>query len=473
MLTNCLALTQTGTNPVTWQLTCASVAQVSDPAKQGINGYAPRLPFIEFHNRSERWAILVCHRRAGKTVACVAELVLSALFTLKADARYAYVAPQYNQAKDIAWIYLKRLTADIPGIEYNESELRADLPNGARIRLYGADNPDRLRGLYLDGVILDEFGDMRLMVWGEIVRPMLTDRKGWAVFIGTPKGHNEFYDQWQRAQTDIGWWALMLRASDSGLIEAAELSDAAKGMTDDQYAQEFECSFEAAIAGAFYGKEFALAETTGHITHVPYDPDATVYTAWDIGFSDDTAIWFYQVVRGEVHVIDYYATNGYGVDHYVTLLRSKPYRYAMLGPRPFLWLPHDAKAKTFAAMGRSTQEQFLQAGFASRIVPELSLQDGVQALRMMMPRTYWDRQKCADGLEALKLYRREWDSDKKVFRDKPLHDWTSHPADAARYMAVVWRETIKPKEPEKHKFDTEMTINQLIERQKRKMRESE
>ena len=414
---------------------------INSPAKLGINSYDPRKPFRDFHRRDERWAVLVCHRRAGKTVACVAELVLSALVCTKQDGRYAYVCPQFNQAKDVAWIYIKRLTADIPGIQYNESELRADLPNGARIRLYGADNPDRLRGLYLDGVILDEFADMRSSVWGEVVRPMLADRKGWAVFIGTPKGHNEFYDAYQDALTRKDWFTLMLKASNSGLIDDEELMDAKRGMTDDQFAQEFECSFEAAIAGAYYSKDIVGEQ----ITDVPYDPAIPVYTAWDIGYSDDTAIWFYQVTRGEIHVIDFYAANGYGVEHYASVLDGKGYNYARLGSKPFLWLPHDARAKTFASGGKSSQEQFNALGYTSRITPELSLQDGIQATRMALPRMWFDREKCRDGIEALKLYRREWDSDKKVFRDKPLHDWTSHAADAARYMSISWRE-LKPEE---------------------------
>jgi phage terminase large subunit len=383
----------------------------------GINEYDPRDQFVKFHNREERWAVLVCHRRAGKTVACVADLVLSALVTSKPDARFAYVCPQYNQAKDVAWTYIKRLTADIPNVQYNESELRADLPNGARIRLYGADNPDRLRGLYLDGVVLDEFADMRSSVWGEVIRPMLADRKGWAVFIGTPKGHNEFYQCWQDAQADDAWFKMMLKASNSGLIEADELRDAAKGMTDDQYAQEFECSFEAAIAGAYYANDFK----EDCVREVAYDPKLPVFTAWDIGYSDDTAIWFWQMAGGEVHVIDFYAANGHGVPHYVDVLNEKGYNYAKLGNKPFLWLPHDARAKTFASGGKSSQEQFMALGYSSRIVPELSLQDGINALRMMLPKAYFDRVKCFDGVEALKLYRREYDDDKKVFRDKPLH----------------------------------------------------
>jgi len=390
---------------------------------------------------------MVCHRRAGKTVACVADLVLAALTTSKQDARYAYLCPQYNQAKDVAWKYVKQLTADIPGVGYNETELRADLPNGARIRLYGADNPDRLRGLYLDGVVLDEYADMRYGVWGEVLRPALSDRKGWAVFIGTPKGPNAFHKLWQETDGHRDWYRLMLRASESGLIDPQELDDARQQMTDDQYAQEYECSFEAAIQGAYYGRDLALADKEGRIAVVDYDEALPVYTAWDIGYTDDTAIVFYQVTRGEVHVIDYYAASGEGVAHYVDVLNSKPYRYFTLGEKPCLFLPHDARAKTFASGGKSTQEQFAAHGYLSRIVPELSLQDGIQAVRMMLPRTYIDKDRCADLLDALRLYRREWDGEKKVFRDKPLHDWTSHAADAMRYCAVMYRDAAEKEQP--------------------------
>jgi phage terminase large subunit len=435
----------------------------------GINSYQPRKAFQAFHNRDQRWSVMVCHRRAGKTVACVAELVLSALFTNKQDARYAYVGPQLNQVKDVAWMYVKRLTADIPGIQYNETELRVDLPNGARVRLYGADNPDRLRGLYLDGVVLDEFADMRSSVWGEIIRPMLADRKGWAVFIGTPKGHNEFYDLWKNSELAPEWYRVMLRASESGIVDKDELIDAAKSMTDDQYAQEFECSFEAAVAGAYYAKEFDQIEKDGRILRVDYDKNLPVHTSWDIGYSDDTAVWFYQMVRGELHVIDFYAANGYGVEHYVDMLNSKLYKYYTVGKyKGLLMLPHDARAKTFAASGKSVQQQFEELGYTSRITPELSLQDGIQALRMTLPKCYFDRERCFDGIEALKLYRREWDDDKRTFKDRPLHDWTSHAADAARYMGIAWREIAEKTETRRPKFDTERTFNEIIELQRRK-----
>lgn len=402
---------------------------------------------------------MVAHRRAGKTVACVAELVAWALFAKRDDERYAYVAPQFNQAKDIAWAYVKRLTADIPGVEYNESELRADLPNGARIRLYGADNPDRLRGLYLDGVILDEYADMKPRVWGEIIRPLLADRKGWAAFIGTPKGHNEFYDIWRYAQEARDWFHLKLTASSSGLLDVEELEDAKRGMTEDQYEQEFECSFEAAIVGAYYGKEMAQAEKAGRITTVPHDPAKPVYTAWDLGFKDDTAIWWYQVVRNEIHVIDFHASSGADIAYYAGLLKGKPYRYARH------WLPHDARAKTLAAQGKSIIQQLAAMVDPTTlgIVPELSVQDGIQAVRLVLPRCWFDREATDDGVEALKQYQREWDEDKKAFREKPRHDWTSHPADAFRMLAIAYQQDAQDTPPEKGKTIHTITIDELWE----------
>ena len=407
----------------------------------GFNQYEPRGPFIDFHARPHRWAVIVAHRRAGKTVACVADLVLDALFTKKQDYRAAYIAPQYNQAKDIAWGYIKRLTADVPGVQYNESELRADFPNGARIRLYGADNPDRLRGLYLDAVILDEYADMKPRVWGEIIRPLLADRKGWAAFIGTPKGKNEFWRIWNDA--DASWFKLNVKASESGLLDSEELKAARASMTEDQYLQEFENSFEAAITGAYYGRELRQLEEAGRHTAVDWDDQAPVYTAWDLGYHDDTAIWFYQVVLGEVRFIDYYAASGLSIEDYAGVVKGKPYKYKLH------WLPHDARAKTLASGGKSIQEQLaVHLGMPTlRIVPDLSVQDGIQAVRMMLPRTWFDKTNCGDGVEALKQYQREWDEDKKTFREKPRHDWTSHCADALRMAAIAWREE-RPKEPQ-------------------------
>jgi hypothetical protein len=405
--------------------------------------YKVRGPFADFHKRKERWACLVAHRRAGKTVACINDLIRRAFVDDKVNGRYAYIAPYYSQAKSIAWDYLLRYTEDVR-VNANASELWVELLNGARIRLFGADNPDALRGLYLDGVILDEVADMRPRVWGEIIRPLLADREGWAVFIGTPKGHNFFYEIWKTANASDSWFATSIKASTSGLIKAEELKDASQGMTDDQYEQEFECSFEAAILGAYYGKELKILEESGRIAKVAYDRSLPVFTAWDLGYHDDTAIFFYQVTHSEIHVIDYYSGSGLAIEDYAQAVTGKGYKYERH------YLPHDARAKTLASGGKSVIEQLANHLGISKlaIVPSLSVQDGIQAARVMLPRVWFDKDNCESAVELLKQYQREWDEDKKAFRDKPRHDNTSHCADAFRMMAVAWREN-KPKTEEK------------------------
>ena len=377
--------------------------------------------------------MIVAHRRAGKTVACVNELLRAALSTDKGDGRYAYIAPLLSQSKDVAWLYLQRFAGVVPGATFNETELRVDLPNGSRIRLYGADNPDRLRGIYLDGVILDEYADMRPSLWGEVIRPLLADRRGWAVFIGTPKGHNAFYDTYRQARDDNDWLAMELRASVTGLIDSEELDAARRQMSEDSYQQEFECSFEAAIAGAYFGKEMRRAEEDGRICPVPYDPSAEVYTAWDLGIGDSTAIWFSQMVGREVRIIDYYENSGVGVEHYIRMLKDRDYNYAEH------LLPHDAD-KSELGTGKSIREVMGEMGVRrTRVVPKLTVEEGIQQVRLLIPRVVFDAKRCASGIESLKQYRREWDDKLRTFKSRPLHDLHSHAADAFRYLAVGLR----------------------------------
>ena len=400
--------------------------------------YCPRTVFEDFHDRTERWAVIVAHRRCGKTLGCILDLIYRAISEGKEDGRYAYVAPYYSQAKNIAWDYLQKYSQPVLA-KANQSELWVELVNGARIRLFGADNPDALRGLYLDGIVLDEYADMRPRIWGEIIRPLLSDRLGWAVFIGTPKGHNGFWELYSAAINKDDWYVKTLRASVTGLIAESELADAAKSMTQDQYLQEFECDFESAIVGAYYGKEMRLLTDQGRITEVKYDPMYKVNTAWDLGFTDSTSIWWYQVIHGEIRVLEHHSSNGQSVPFYTGLIQSKKYQYGTH------WLPHDARAKTLSSGGKSIIEQ-LSAKIpleSMKIVPNLSLQDGIQASRMALQRAWFDSEKCMDGIECLRQYQREYDEDKKVFRDRPRHDWTSHSADAFRYLSIAWREEEK------------------------------
>lgn len=393
--------------------------------------YSPRAEFQSFHDRRQRWAALVCHRRAGKTVASVNDLIRGAIECTNPEPRFAYIAPLFVQAKDIAWSYLKKFTNPIPGVVYNESELRIDLPNKARIRLYGSDNYERLRGIYLDGIILDEYGDMPPAAWGEVIRPCLSDRKGWAVFIGTPKGRNHFWETYDFAEKHPDeWFSLTLRASQTGLIDKAELDDAKTVMTPEQYDQEYECSFQAALLGAYYGKEMTTLEVKKQICNLPEDPSLPVYTAWDLGIDDSTAIWFVQVHASEVRIIDYYENSGCGLDHYAKILKEKDYLYEEH------FLPHDAKVKELSS-GSSRLDTLDSLGIKNVTVVEMqSIEDGINAVRMMLPRCWFDVKKCARGLEALRQYQREYDEKLKTFKNRPRHDWASHPADAFRYLAL-------------------------------------
>ena len=399
--------------------------------------YKPREVFLDFHDREQRWAVIVAHRRCGKTVSCINDLIYRALTENKDNATYAYIAPYYSQAKTIAWDYLIRFTQPVRA-NHNIAELWVELINGSKIRLFGADNPDNLRGLGLCGVVLDEYADMKPSTWGSVIRPLLADRKGWAVFIGTPKGHNSFWDIYNNATKEPNWYAKTLRASQTRLLDDEELEDAKAMMSEDQYLQEFECDFESAILGAYYGKEMRSITDAGRITTVDYDRMFPVHTAWDLGYSDDTTIWFYQVIHGEIRLLDYHSSNGHNIPYYVDVIKDRDYIYGTH------WLPHDARAKTLASGGKSIIEQLSEKIDIKsfRIVPSLSLQDGIQAVRMALTRSWFDF-KCDDGIECLKQYQREYDDDKKMFRDKPRHDWTSHGADAFRMLAIAWREEEK------------------------------
>lgn len=427
--------------------------------------YKPRDVFKPLHYRTERWAVIVAHRRAGKTVACINELIKSAINFQGIDGRFAYVAPFYSQAKSVAWDYLKRFTAVIPGAVPNESELRVDLPNGSRIRLFGADKADALRGMYFDGLVADEFGDWKPSIWQYIIRPALADREGWAIIIGTPKGRNEFFARVQHALNSEDWLLCVIKATESGILPFGEMAAMRSEMTDDAWRQEMECDFDAALPGAIYGKEIYELEQAGRIRNDLYDPALKVHAVMDLGFSDDTAIFWFQVGK-ELRVIDCYSTHGMSIDHYDQVLKSKPYKYG-----DWLWLPHDARAKSLQT-GRSIEEQFRGLSWKTRITPELGLVDGIQASRLTLADCYFD-EKCREGIDALKQYQREYDEDKKCFKDKPRHDWTSHYADAFRYACLVWREEMKVKEQPDPRYPQHRTIAEIIARQTRRRKEGE
>ncbi len=396
--------------------------------------YAPRPEQARLHQSLRRFNVLVAHRRFGKTVFCINETLRAAATCQRRDPRFAYVAPLYRQAKDVAWEYLKRYAKPIPGTRINESELRVDLANGARIRLYGAENPDSLRGIYFDGVVMDEYAQMSPRAWTEIISPALADRQGWAIFIGTPKGRNAFCDLYETyrdrmASGNPDTFAVIRRASETGILPEAELARAKADMTPEEYEQEFECSFQAALLGAYWGRDMAAAEAEGRIGAVPHDPRYPVHTAWDLGIGDATAIWMAQTIGREIRLVDFLQASGVGLDWYVRELQRRNY----------VWgdhlLPHDAQAQELGT-GRTRIEILQSLGVKARIVPAHRVDDGIAAVRALLPRCYFDAVKTRDGIEALRQYSREWNEVLQVFKPRPRHDRWSHAADAFRYLAL-------------------------------------
>lgn len=395
--------------------------------------YKPRPLQLNIHEHLERFNVLVCHRRFGKTVLCINELIRRAIECQHKNPRMMYVCPLWKQAKSVAWDYLKEYTLPIPGRTVNESELRVDLPGGRRIQLLGADNVDAIRGQYADLVVMDEYAQMSPRLWGEVIRPLLADRKGGAIFIGTPMGHNAFFDIFEHAKKTDGWFAAMYKASETGILDYEELRDLKQNLAHDEYLQELECSFTAAVKGSFYGHLMAEADEEGRIGKVPHDRAVTVETWWDLGIGDDTVIWFAQRVGREVHLIDYYASNSVGLEHYAGILHQwrdeKKYKYdAHI-------LPHDAKARELTS-GKSRVETLQALGIEPTVLENARLEDGIEAARNLIPRCWFDAERCHEGIECLRMYRREWDDQRRVFKRTPLHDFTSHAADAFRYGAL-------------------------------------
>ena len=397
--------------------------------------YRPRELQAEMHNKLKRWNVLVMHRRFGKTVFAVNHMIKHVLTCPLPRPRVALIAPTFTQAKRISWDYVKHYAGVIPGVTFNETELRADFPNNGRIMLLSGENPDALRGIYLDLCVFDEYGMQNPRVWGEVVRPALSDREGAAIFLGTPAGHNHFFDILQQAkeQEEEGsdqWYWKIAKASETKVVKELELDAAKMQMTPEQYEQEYECSFTAAIIGAYYGKLLAALDDENRITRVPYDPALPVHTAWVLGINDSTAIWFAQVYRGgAVNVIDYYENSGVGLDHYAEVLRQKDYHW---GDH---LAPHDIEVRELGT-GKSRLETAFGLGIRFKVIPKMKIADGINAARMLIPKCYFDREKCNEGLEMLRQYRQEWDDRKRMFRDQPRHDFTSHSADAFRYLAL-------------------------------------
>jgi hypothetical protein len=400
---------------------------------------------------------MICHRRAGKTVASLMELVDTAL--RKPNSRLAYIAPLRNQAKTVAWDYLKDFARPIFAKPPNEQELHVDVHGGGRVTLFGADNPDALRGPAFDGVVVDEYADISPALFPAVIRPALADRKGFGVLIGTIKGRNQLWQAYQKALADPEWFTALLRASETGILSDVELADLKRQLTPEQYAAELECDPAAAVMGAYYGKEIAVAETEGRIKFGLARLPGPMHTAWDFGNGLNMAIWAFQVGEQGPLIHDFIQISGAYFEDYLKEVTARGYD-------GFDYVPHDAKVPSFET-GRTRIETMVSPQFKRKpvLIAAHHVEDGITATKLMLPRTTFNAETCEPGIEALRQYVQEWDDKARVFKKITKHDWASHAADALRYLAMAWKEmkTVEPPKPKPLFISNEdMTIGDWI-----------
>lgn len=415
-------------------------------------GYTPRPLQAHLHRSLKRFNVLVCHRRFGKTVFCINEMLDRALRLDRPSPQYAYIAPNYGQAKRVAWEMLKTYTANIPGVSPNEAELRLDIPrpwlgDKMRFMLLGAENPASIKGIYLDGSILDEYAEMNPSAWREAVRPTLSDRLGWAIFIGTPKGRNSFWELYNGATNgfanedgstfqDPEWFSSLYKASETGIIPQSELESARRSMSEEEFEQEFECSFQAGLVGAYFTKEISRAEKEKRITSVPYDPALPTHAWFDLGMNDMAAVWITQQYGAEKRLIHYLEAPDTSIPEWVRAVND-------LGYGIDSWnLPHDARARELTT-GTSREDLFKTLVGKRKVKIIERVQDkmaSIEAARRVFSQCVFDRERCKRGIEALMNYQRKWDAKNNVFSPKPLHNWASNGADAFQQFALGVKE---------------------------------
>lgn len=393
--------------------------------------YTPRPFQREIHQlmSQHRFGLCVIHRRAGKTHAAVMEMIKHCFTNPLKNVRVAMIAPQFAMVKRIAWDIAKDYSRPIPGVKFNETELRIDYPNGARMVLLGAEQADNLRGQYFDMVTFDETQLIHENVFPEVILPAISDRAGKFLCLGTPLGtRNYLYNLYKKAQVDPAWFVRIYKVTDTNLIGKTELKQAQDNMTPEQYAQEFLCDWSANISGAIYGKVMDKMDSQGRLTSVPYDPGYLVHTAWDLGIADATSIVFFQKVGKSIHIIDYLEKTGEGLPWFIKKLKEYPYNYGKH------YAPHDIEQRDFSN-GISRRETAYQLGLTFKVAPKLAVEDGIHAVSMMLEKTWIDNQRCEHLIDALRSYHRRYIDKQKIF-SKPVHDWSSHPCDATRTMAL-------------------------------------
>ena len=393
--------------------------------------------------------LAVWHRRSGKDDVC---LHWAAMQAMKRVGNYWHMLPLQTQARRAIWdavnphTGMRRIDEAFPKEirrTTRENEMMIVFTNGSTWQVLGSDNYDAYVGSPPVGIVFSEWALAKPAAWS-YVRPILDENSGWCLFISTPRGKNFMFDMLQMAQDSDFWFSEVLPATETNVFDPEVLRRTRKELRqeygdehgENMFRQEYLCSFEASIMGAYYAGQMREAYDEGRICSVPIEKVLPVHTSWDLGMSDSTSIWFYQQAGKEIRIIDFYEANGYGLEHYAKVLKDKDYLY---GDH---FLPHDVEVRELGT-GRSRIETLRDLGLDIQVVPRLGIEDGINAVRKLFPRMYFDKDRCKDGIEALKSYRRDWDDKRKVFKERPTHDWSSHASDSFRYLAVSMQEHSK------------------------------
>lgn len=401
------------------------------------------MPVWSYLERGGKRACEVWHRRAGKDEFC---LHWAAVAAFQRIGGYWHMLPQASQARKAIWDAInphtgkRRIDEAFPLAlreTTRENEMFIRFKNGSTWQVIGSDNFNSLVGSPPIGVVYSEYALADPAAWA-FLRPIMAENGGWALFVSTPRGRNHMAKLYEYAKHSPDWHADKLNVEDTRAIpldvidrERRELiAERGEAEAEALIQQEYYCSFDAAIPGAYYAALLNRLEQAGHVGAVPYDPAYPVVTAWDLGIGDSTSIWFAQFVGREVRLIDYYETNGVGLDHYAKVLADKGYYYEKH------YLPHDADAKELGT-GTTRVETLKKLGIRATVLPIAAIDDGINAVRNLLPRSYFDAAKCERGLDCLRNYQRKWNDDLKIFGDKPLHDWASHGSDSFRYLAMA------------------------------------
>jgi hypothetical protein len=410
--------------------------------------FSPRdyqLPVLKALDAGYKRAVCVWHRRAGKDKTFINHIAKS---MYERVGGYYHFFPTYRQGKKVIWNGMDRngyrFTDHIPKAlrkRVDNTDMLIETNNGSIYQVVGTDKIDLVVGANPIGCVFSEWSLQNPAAW-DYMRPILAENNGWAVFIYTPRGKNHGFTILQTAIAFPKiWYSEVLtventKAIPEQILTQEHLEIIRKDGNDALYQQEYMCSFEVPIQGAYYAQQLMVADDEGRISGVPYDPATAVHTAWDLGIDDSMSIWFFQVVGQEFHFIDYYESSGEGINFYIKYLKEKRYVYGNH------YAPHDIKVRELST-GKSRFETAKNLGIRFEIVPKLSLEDGIDAVRNVLNRCWFDKIKCDKGLSALRSYHKEWDEDNQVFKSKPEHDWSSHGADAIRTFAVGFKPIIQ------------------------------